>query len=232
MKALRFLAIVAAALSLSACNTVMEERASQEFALDYDQVVPVKEKQPDGAIYARNQAGFFLGARKARNVGDVLTVLLSESTTGGKTAKSGMEKKGSTTITTLPQIIFGPLAWATGVGSLANPQAFNADNADKFDGSGTATQNNNLSGQISVVVTRVYENGNMAVQGQKQIKVGQGYEYVRLTGIVRPEDVNDKNGVESFKIAQANISYTGSGDLQDQTLTNWYWKFFNFVAPI
>jgi flagellar L-ring protein precursor FlgH len=72
----------------------------------------------------------------------------------------------------------------------------------------------------------------MAVQGQKQIKVGQGYEYVRLTGIVRPEDVNDRNGVESFKIAQANISYTGSGDLQDQTLTNWYWKFFNFVAPI
>lgn len=232
MKALRLIVLGLAALGLSACNTVMEERAAQEFALDYDQVVPVKEKQPDGAIYARNQAGFFLGARKARNVGDVLTVLLSESTTGGKTTKSGMEKKGSTTVTTLPQIIFGPLAWATGVGSLANPQAFNADNSDKLEGSGTATQNNNLSGQISVVVTRVYENGNMAVQGQKQIKVGQGYEYVRLTGIVRPEDVNDRNGVESFKIAQANISYTGSGDLQDQTLANWYWKFFNFVAPI
>jgi flagellar L-ring protein precursor FlgH len=232
MKALRFLTIAIAALGLTACNTVMEERASQEFALDYDQVVPVKEKQPDGAIFARNQAGFFLGARKARNVGDVLTVVLSESTTGGKTAKSAMNKGGETTVTTLPQILFGPLAWATGVSNLAVPQSFNAQNADKFDGSGTAEQKNNLSGQISVVVTRVYENGNMAVQGQKQIKVGQGYEYVRLTGIVRPEDVNDRNGVESFKIAQANISYTGSGDLQDQTLTNWYWKFFNFVAPI
>jgi flagellar L-ring protein precursor FlgH len=143
-----------------------------------------------------------------------------------------MNKAGSTTMKTLPQIVFGPLAWATGVSSLAVPQSFDADNSDKFDGSGTAEQKNNLSGQISVVVTRVYENGNMAVQGQKQIKVGQGYEYVRLTGIVRPEDVNDRNGVESFKIAQANISYTGSGDLQDQTLTNWYWKFFNFVAPI
>ena len=232
MKKIRLLLLAPFALGLAACNTVMEERTAQEFAVDYDQVVPIKEKQPDGAIYARNQAGFFLGARKARNVGDVLTVVLSESTTGGKTAKSAMEKSGNTTMTTLPQIIFGPLAWATGVGSLANPQAFNSNNSDKFDGSGTATQNNNLTGQISVVVTRVYENGNMAVQGQKQIKVGQGYEYVRLTGIVRPEDVNDKNGVESFKIAQANISYTGSGDLQDQTLTNWYWKFFNFVAPI
>lgn len=232
MKTLRFAAVAAATLLLAACNTVMEERTAQEFAVDYDQVVPVKEKQPDGAIFARNQAGFFLGARKARNVGDVLTVQLAEQTTGKKETKAAMEKKGSTTITTLPQVIFGPLAWATGVGSLANPQAFNSDNSDKFDGKGNADQNNQLTGQISVVVTRVYENGNMAVQGQKQIKVGQGYEYVRVSGVVRPEDVDDKNGVLSWKIAQANISYTGSGDLQDQTLTNWYWKFFNFVAPI
>jgi len=232
MKSLRFLTIAAAALGLSACNTGIEERASQEFALDYDQVVPVKEKQPDGAIYARNQAGFFLGARKARNVGDVMTVILSENTSGTKKTASNMSKEGSTTMTTLPQIIFGPLAWATGVRSLNNAQAYDAENKDSLKGSGDASQNNNLSGFISVVVTRVYENGNMAVQGQKQIKVGQGYEYVRLTGIVRPEDVNDRNGVDSFKIAQANISYTGSGDLQDQTLTNWYWKFFNFVAPI
>ena len=232
MKILPILALTFAALGLAGCNTVMEERASQEFALDYDQVVPVKEKQPDGAIFARNQAGFFLGARKARNVGDVMTVILSESTSGTKNTSANMTKDGSTTMTTLPQIIFGPLAWATGVRNINNAQAFNAANKDSFKGSGDAAQNNNLSGFISVVVTRVYENGNMAVQGQKQIKVGQGYEYIRLTGIVRPEDVNDKNGVDSFKIAQANISYTGAGDLQDQTLTNWYWKFFNFVAPI
>lgn len=232
MKAFRLIAIAAAALGLTACNTVMEERAAQEFSLDYDQVVPLKEKQPDGAIFARNQAGFFLGARKARNVGDVLTVMLSESTYGSKNTESNMNKEGSTTMTTLPQIIFGPLAWATGVGSLNNPQAFNSSNKDAYKGSGDASQNNSLSGYISVVVTRVYENGNMAVQGQKQIKVGQGYEYVRLAGIVRPEDVNDRNAVDSFKVAQANISYTGSGDLQDQTLANWYWKFFNFVAPI
>ena len=166
MKALRFLAIAAAALGLSACNTVMEERASQEFALDYDQVVPVKEKQPDGAIYARNQAGFFLGARKARNVGDVMTVILSENTSGTKKTASNMSKEGSTTMTTLPQIIFGPLAWATGVRSLNNAQAYDAENKDSLKGSGDASQNNNLSGFISVVVTRVYENGNMAVQGQ------------------------------------------------------------------
>jgi len=232
MKKLRLLLLAPFALGLAACNTVMEERAAQEIAVDYDQVVPLKEKQPDGAIYARNQAGFFLGARKARNVGDVLNVALAETMNGTKTAKSAMDKKGTTTITTLPQIIFGPLAWATGVGNIANPQAFNAENSDKFDGAGTATQNNNLTGQISVVVTRVYENGNMMVQGQKQIKVGQGYEYIRLQGVVRPEDVDDKNTVISYKVAQANISYTGSGDLQDQTLTNWYWKFFNFVAPI
>lgn len=232
MKKLRLLILVPFVLGLAACNTVMEERAAQEFAVDYDQVVPLKEKQPDGAIYARNQAGFFLGARKARNVGDVLNVALAETMNGTKTAKSAMDKKGTTTMTTLPQIIFGPLAWATGVGNIANPQAFNAENSDKFDGTGTATQNNNLTGQISVVVTRVYENGNMMVQGQKQIKVGQGYEYIRLQGVVRPEDVDDKNTVISYKVAQANISYTGSGDLQDQTLTNWYWKFFNFVAPI
>lgn len=232
MKKIQLALAALSTLALAACNTVMEERAAQEFAVDYDQVVPVKEKQPDGSIYARNQAGFFLGARKARNVGDILTVQLAENTTGKKEAKSAMEKKANTTVTTLPQIVFGPLAWATGVGSLSNPQSFNADNSDKFDGKGNADQTNQLTGQISVVVTRVYENGNMMVQGQKQVKVGQGYEYIRLAGVVRPEDVDDRNGILSWKIAQANISYTGSGDLQDQTLTNWYWKFFNFVAPI
>jgi flagellar L-ring protein FlgH len=232
MKIFQMLVAASLALSLGACNTVMEERASQEFVLDYDQVVPVREKQPDGAIFARNQAGFFLGARKARNVGDVMTVILSENTAGSKKTGADMSKDANTKMTTLPQIIFGPLAWATGVQNLNRPQAFDAQNSDSFKGSGSASQNNNLSGFISVVVTRVYENGNMAVQGQKQIKVGQGYEYIRLTGIVRPEDVTDKNGVDSFRVAQANISYTGSGDLQDQTLTNWYWKFFNFVAPI
>ena len=74
-----------------------------------------------------------------------------------------------------------------------------------FAGSGSANQSNSIQGQLTVVVTRVYENGNLWVQGQKALQLNQGEEYVRVSGLIRPEDIKPGNIIESNRIAQAQI---------------------------
>jgi flagellar L-ring protein precursor FlgH len=110
--------------------------------------------------------------------------------------------------------------------------ALNTSNEQKFAGSGSANQSNSITGQITVVVTRVYENGNLWVQGQKMLTLNQGEEYVRVAGLVRAEDIKPGNIVDSNRVAQAQISYTGAGDVHDASKQNWFGKFFGFIAPI
>ena len=89
-----------------------------------------------------------------------------------------------------------------------------------------------ITGQLTVVVTRVYENGNLWVQGQKMLTLNQGEEFLRVSGLIRPEDIKPGNVVDSDRVAQAQISYTGAGDVHDADKQNWFGRFFNMIAPI
>ena len=84
-----------------------------------------------------------------------------------------------------------------------------------FSGTGTAAQANSISGTISVTVVRVYPNGNLQVKEGKKLSYNSGTEYIRLGGVIRPEDISSSNTVSSTKVADAQISYTGTGDMND-----------------
>jgi len=227
-----YLLIFASLVLLTGCSAQREEKMSASLQEDYDRVVSVHEKPNDGAIYSAAQPGFFVGDRRAHAVGDVLTVNLAETTQASKSTDGTISRKG-TTATTLPGSLFG----ATGMLGLTNPSVATSGNwsssADQsYSGKGTADQSNSLSGTLTVMITRVYENGNMWVEGQKMLTLNQGEEYIRVSGLVRPEDIKAGNLVESGRIAQAKISYTGSGDLADATKQNWFGRFFGWAAPI
>ena len=102
----------------------------------------------------------------------------------------------------------------------------------KFNGTGAANQSNSLNGRLTVVVTRVYENGNLWIQGEKKLTLNQGEEFVRVAGLVRPEDIQPGNNVDSSRIAQAEISYTGSGGVADSTKQGWFGQIMNQISPI
>jgi flagellar L-ring protein precursor FlgH len=85
---------------------------------------------------------------------------------------------------------------------------------------------------MTVMVTRVYANGNMWIEGQKLLSVSQGEEYVRVSGLVRPDDIGPGNTVVSNRIAQANITYTGAGDIADASKQGWYGRAFNVLSPL
>jgi flagellar L-ring protein precursor FlgH len=96
-----------------------------------------------------------------------------------------------------------------------------------FEGDARANQSNNLVGNISVTVIHVLPNNNLVVRGEKWLTLNNGDEYIRLTGIVRPADVNPANEVVSTKIANARIQYSGTGAFSRAQTQGWLGKFFN-----
>jgi flagellar L-ring protein precursor FlgH len=99
--------------------------------------------------------------------------------------------------------------------------------ATEFKGTGDADQNNSLSGIITVSVTEILPNDNLHIKGEKWITLSNGSEFIRLSGIVRPQDIGANNEIISTKIADARISYSGKGDVQRATVPGWLAKFFN-----
>ena len=223
--------LLVSALALAGCSAQREQKISASMQEDYNKVVSVHEKPIDGAIYSSSQPGFFVGDRRAHSVGDVLTVTLAETTQASKSTDGAITRKGSTAAT-LPGVAVGATSlFGLTNSSLSTAGTFSSSNDQSFSGKGTADQSNSLSGTLTVMVTRVYENGNMWVEGQKMLTLNQGEEYIRVSGLVRPEDIKAGNLVKSGRIAQAEISYTGSGDLADSAKQNWFGRFFGWASP-
>ncbi len=224
------LAALLSGIALTGCSSVREAKISESFQMNYDEVVPTKEVSPDGAIYSRSNAGFFLGDRRAQRVGDVLTVKLAENLNATKALNAAGAKNNSIAMT-LPNALFG--GGALNIPALRDGGAnLAASNTSTTTGTVTADQSNTITGDITVIVTRVYENGNLWIQGQKMLSVNQGEEYVRVSGVIRPEDIQAGNVVSSTKIAQAQITYTGAGDLNDNTKQGWFGRIVGALAPL
>ena len=99
-------------------------------------------------------------------------------------------------------------------------------------GSGNAAQSNSLTGFLTVMVTRVFDNGNMEIAGQKKLRLNNGDEYVRLTGLIRPEDITANNVVLSNRIADAEIVYVGAGEIADSSRQGWLSRTMRTLSPL
>ncbi len=181
---------------------------------------------PTGSLfnpYSSNN-GLYTDTR-AHKVGDLISVQLDERTSASKNAGTTLGKSNS--------IGFGALA----VGG--RPVTINGydtsaslSNNSDFEGSSDASQSNSLSGNISVSVVKVLANGNLVVRGEKWLMLNNGNEYIRVTGIVRSEDVSSDNTVSSQRIANARIQYGGTGDFADTQERGFISRFFNSAFNI
>jgi flagellar L-ring protein precursor FlgH len=174
-----------------------------------------------GAIYNPANGFALFEDTKARAIGDLLTVVLVESTQASKKAETSTAKDTSTDIAN-PKLFGRPLtSGGTPVG------AFGLEGSRSFSGKGDASQSNQLSGSVTVTVVDRMPNGNLLVSGEKNVALNQGSEVVRLTGVVRPMDVRPDNTVTSDRIADAHIDYVGKGALADASAQGWLARFFN-----
>lgn len=210
-------------LALSACSTTTQDRISAEFAPVWPvETAPDAGFLPTGAIYSQSAPGLFAADRRANRVGDVLTVDFAESFAARDVQNTSTGRNDSGSIN-LPDLIAGPLAFDSG--------RLTASAQGQFAGQAATTQQNTLSGRLSVTVTRVLPGGNLEVQGQKRLSMTSGNEYVRLRGIVRPWDISSDNVVSSDRLANADIQYIGAGDVSDASRPGWLRRGMNAVTP-
>lgn len=171
---------------------------------------------------------------RARNVGDVVTIAISEKTSAIKTAATSTARN-SAYDAELTKLLGLPLnmnkANMFGGGNTFSP-GISGTYANKFDGSGTTKRSGELSATIASRVVAIMPNGNLVLQGTKDIVVNNETQYIVLSGIARPEDINDANTISSTLLSDAKIEYSGKGTLSDEQSQGWlgrildnYWPF-------
>lgn len=189
--------------------------------LESEIIVPPPPSRTSGSLYLGDyyEVGLYTDER-AHRIGDLLTVMLNERTNASKSARTTTAKENAFSIEN--PTLFG-LPLTRGGATLET----GLSSSKEFTGEGDSEQSNSLTGSITVVVREVLTNGYLRVSGEKIISINQGDEYVRLSGIVRPSDISAANTVSSHLIANAKISYGGSGVISSSNQMGWLAKFFN-----
>jgi len=221
------LALLLATLVLGGCNTPPKRDPA------YAPVrppIPLSSPVDNGAIFHAGYETSWFEDLRARRVGDMITVKLVEKMKADKQANTNVKKDNSNEITN-PTILgsqpqFNAPGFIPLVSNTDNNLAFSTKSSSAFTGDGKSAQSNLLEGDITVTVIDVLPNGYLMVRGEKRIGINQGNEYIRLSGIVRPADVDSTNSVLSTRLADPTIVYVGDGALADANTMGWLARFF------
>ena len=227
MTALRFLALFAIVFLLQACATEPVDMVLRP-SPDFQPVYPLasdRQKIATGGIYSNRQSDAWFGRGRNYQVGDIITVLLNESTQAARTQNTDVSRESKNSL---------PTGFNTKIGSI-NP-FFNGidinNNNNSSKGAGKADQKASLEGSVAVTVIEILANGNLMVRGEKKLGLSEGTEVIQVSGVIRPEDVGPNSTVQSRRLANAQIAYRGSGDLANATKAGWgtglmhkYWPF-------
>lgn len=226
MKSPLFVLLVSSALGLTACST---QPVAMQHTPEFAPVYPVASVQPSlatGGIYNGNSGNNFFGRGRAYQVGDLITVLLNESTQAARNQSTDVSRESENNA-----INAGLLGRIQGLGSIMGGINLNGATIES-SGAGTAAQRASLTGSIAATVTEVLVNGNLVVKGEKQLALTEGSEVIQVSGIIRPDDVSPNNTVQSRRLANAQITYRGTGDLANASKPGWgtsgllkFWPF-------
>ena len=180
----------------------------------------------EGSLYSERRGLSLFADTRARSVGDIINVVLIESTQASKNAGTAVDRGAS--IDVAPPTLFGRTGTNFDVGDYTNlTLEQSAASNSEFTGNGSSNQSNSLTGAIAVQVARVLPNGNLMIQGEKWLALNKGEEFIQLRGIVRPEDISATNTIPSTLVADARISYGGTGVIDRANEPGWFSKFFN-----
>lgn len=163
-----------------------------------------------------SEHGSMFADKKARNVGDILTIVINESTTQRSSKSTTNEKSGSVSV-----------GAGTGIFSFLKAAAASGD--DSFEASGTANDTSRFIGQLTVTVVEILPNENMVVEGTQSIWQNRNEHKITLRGIIRRDDVSMNNTVPSTRVADATLRFDGKGPLNAKQRQGILTQIFNIL---
>lgn len=218
------------ALLFSACAATDTSRlVIQEPLEEIQQGAP--EVTEAGSLWNDGNTSMF-SDRKAREIGDIVTVLISEKASATKEASTST-KRNSNMSASIPNF-FGlenDKIWASSHNPIDIQNLVNADFSNGFDGNGSTSRKEDLSASLTTQVVGRYANGQLKIRGGKEVMVNDEVQIIYLTGIVRPVDINANNTISSTKILNARISYTGKGAISDKQQPGWAMRMLDYAWP-
>lgn len=221
---------------MSACVLAGCAAAPEPFTRDFLPAQPIPEAAqytPTGSLFLSGHSQLF-GQPRASRVGDSITILLQEQAQSERSQRVSVGRESSNDLFTANQV--GRLAsqggrvLGRGEGFLNEPSLFNGASITS-EGGGESGQSLSLDGSVTGTVMQVLANGNLVIQGEKILTTSDGSERMRVRGVIRPQDISQNNTVLSYRIAGAEISYEGRGDLANASRPGWATRFFNRVWP-
>jgi flagellar L-ring protein FlgH len=185
----------------------------------------------NGSLWSNRNTSLF-SDHKAMNVGDIVTVTISEKASATKeatttTGKSSSYSAGIPNLLGLENTDF--INDSNDHINLSNLVSASVNNS--FDGSGKTVRTDNLSASLTTQVVGKYPNGNLKIRGGKEVMVNNEVQIIYITGIIRPVDITAANSVDSEKILNARISYTGKGVISDKQKVGWLGRAMDAVWP-
>lgn len=207
--------------SLVACNTIPSTNVHQPMSARpvAQEVVPAL----PGAIFLSNTNSPLFETKRARQVGDTLTILISEKTDATRKGNS-KANRSQTNAFRVPTLVGLP-------GKSFLNASLETNSKHNFEGTGESNANDSFTGTITVTVIEVLANGNLLVSGEKQVGLNYETEFIRFSGVVNPTQIGYTNSVNSGQVADAHIEYRGTGSVDSAQIMGWLAKFFLTFLP-
>lgn len=217
---------------LAGCNTLQQSRIKDEPFVIEDTHKYAKPAQTDlkpGSIWkGNNSSNSLFGDQRASSIGDIITVRIVEVSQATEKATTDTKRTGAVQLG-VPNF-FG-LETNNIPSSISTDKFVKADTKNDFKGEGETTRTGSLSATITARVVDVMPNGNLAIEGKREISINEEKKEILFQGIVRQKDIAYDNSVLSTQVADAKIIYTGIGVIGEKQAPGWLARIFDLVWP-
>lgn len=178
----------------------------------------------NGAIFQTASYRPMFEDRRARLVGDTITIVINEKTTAAKQGAGSASKTGAASYAA--PLLLGMNA------STTDRLGISTSTANKFEDKGATSSSNNFTGTIGATVVDVLPNGNLLVKGEKQIAMDRGAEFIRISGVIDPRNIAPGNLISSSMVADARVEYRTNTRIDKADVMSMLARFFLSVAPL
>jgi flagellar L-ring protein precursor FlgH len=168
------------------------------------------------SLWSDKSASIYTAKPKVYHVGDVITVMIEESSDATQSADTNLSQNSNA-------------KGGAGVGLFSFLKAFGFNYSDQDGAKGQTNRSGSLTADLTTTIVGKNDNGNYKIEGTKTIKINGEQQVIKLSGIIRPQDVSSDNTITSQKIANASIDFEGKGVIAAKQRPNIFQRILNWI---